>query len=433
MPIEALVNALGADKVVSDDNGISNYAFDWTGNWYAKPVAVVLPENTEDVSAALKICHEMNFPVVTQGGNSGLVGGAVGGDFPHVVLSTKNLRSQPIFNSATNQLTLGAGFTLQEVQEIAQSHGMQYPVDTPSRALATIGGNVATNAGGVRVIAFGMTQQQVVGLRVVLSDGSVIDRLERLKKENTGFDITALFSASEGTLGVITDVCLQLRAPRTVKWTAAVPCTNIQNALDVALSLQNELLAAELFQTSGANKVAEAEGMKKLPAEKPWWLILEGDGDKPELPTDSQWALTPSEAAKLWNYRELQASMLNRLSKVVKVDSSVAPTHLPAYIERITQELSAGDDLYIFGHLLDGNLHISVANAEEKVATDIVLDAAVGFGGSVSAEHGIGQAKNDYVHLTKSVVEMKLMNDIRDSFDPKRILNPHVLKFNEDK
>ena len=247
MPIKALVDALGASKVLTDDNGLSNYAFDWTGTWYAKPLAVVLPENVDDVSIALRICNDARIPVVTQGGNSGLVGGAVGGDFPHIILSTKNLRTAPQFNPATNQLTLGAGFTLQEVQEIAQSHGMQYPVDTPSRALATIGGNVATNAGGVRVIAFGMTQQHVVGLQVVLADGSVINRLERLKKENTGFDLTTLFSASEGTLGVITDVCLQLQTPRSVHWTAAVPCSDIQFALDVALPLQDELLAAELF------------------------------------------------------------------------------------------------------------------------------------------------------------------------------------------
>ncbi|MEY4348233.1 MAG: hypothetical protein RIS43_652 [Actinomycetota bacterium] len=429
MPVQVLVEALGATKVVTDENGISNYAFDWTGNWYAKPIAVVLAETVEDVSTTLRMCNEHSIPVVTQGGNSGLVGGSVGGNFEHIVLSTKNLRTAPQFDPATKQLTLGAGFTLQEVQEIAKSHGLHYPVDTPSRGLATIGGNVATNAGGVRVIAFGMTQQHVVGLRVVLADGSVLDRLHRLKKENTGFDITTLFCASEGTLGVITDVCVQLQTPRTVSWTAAVPCADIQSALDLALPLQDSLLAAEIFQTHAANRVADAEGMKPLPSEKPWWLLLEGDGAKPELPAETQWAMSAGESAKLWNYRELQASMLNRLSKVVKVDSSVPPVQLPTYVQQLTEQLAAGEDLFVFGHLLDGNLHIAVANAEEKATTEIVLKTAVALGGAVSAEHGIGQAKNEYVSLIKSPAELKLMNEIRNAFDPKRILNPHVLSF----
>ncbi|MEY4323300.1 MAG: hypothetical protein RL410_1081, partial [Actinomycetota bacterium] len=360
--------------------------------------------------------------------NSGLVGGSVGDSQPHIILSTKKLRTAPSFDAATQQLTLGAGFTLKEVQDFATSYGLSYPVDTPSRSMATIGGNVATNAGGVRVVAFGMTGEHVVGVKIVLSDGTIIDRLHRLKKENTGFDVTSLALGSEGTLGVITDVCLQLQVPREVQWTAVIPCASIENALEIAMPHVPRILAAEIFQTAAANRVAANEGMKLLPDSTPWWLILEGDGNKPEMPEGTLWALNPGEVAKYWNYRELQASMINRLSNVVKVDTSVRPAKLSEFIGDISSTLNAGDDLYVFGHLLDGNLHVAVANVDDKNrVSDIVIKSAVAHGGSVSAEHGIGQAKNHYLQLVKTQEELTLMSNVRAAFDASGIMNPHVL------
>jgi FAD/FMN-containing dehydrogenase len=429
MVVEELIDALGNEIVMTSEGSISNYAFDWTGQWYAQPLAVVEPNDSEGVATALRICSAHVINVVTQGGNSGLVGGSVGNNHPHIILSTKKLRTEPVFDHATHQLTLGAGFTLKEVQDIASSHGLQYPVDTASRALATIGGTVATNAGGVRVIAFGMTGEQVVGVKLVLSDGTIIDRLHRLAKENTGFDITSLAIASEGTLGVITDVCLQLQAPRVAQWTAMIPCVHIRDALSIALPIQGQLLAAEIFQTRAANTVAANEGMKLLPDHTDWWLILEGDGEKPELRDGTIWAMNSGEAAKYWNYRELQSTMLNRMSNVVKIDTSVRPMQLPSFIDEITQALNTGENLYVFGHLLDGNLHIAVTNVEDKShVSDIVIKSAVNHHGSISAEHGIGQAKNQYLQLVRSPRELELMQAVRKSFDPAGIMNQHVLK-----
>ena len=429
MVVEELVDALGNEIVITNEGSISNYAFDWTGQWYAQPLAVVEPIDSAGVATALRICSAHSINVVTQGGNSGLVGGSVGNDQPHIILSTKKLRTEPHFDEATQQLTLGAGFTLKEVQDIASSHGLQYPVDTASRALATIGGTVATNAGGVRVIAFGMTAEHVAGIKLVLSDGTIIDRLHRLAKENTGFDVTSLAIASEGTLGVITEVCLQLQSPREAQWTAVIPCVDIHDALSVALPVQQKLLAAEIFQTRAANKVAANEGMKLLPDATDWWLILEGDGEKPELREGTIWAMNSGEAAKYWNYRELQSTMLNRMSNVIKVDTSVRPTQLPSFIEEITEALNVGDDLFVFGHLLDGNLHIAVANVEDKSrVSDIVINSAVANRGAISAEHGIGQSKNRYLHLVRSPRELELMKTIRQSFDSAGIMNQQVLK-----
>ena len=426
MVVQKLIDALGSDVVITEAGPISNYSFDWTGKYFSQPLAVIKPRNVDEVVTALSLCAQEKINVVTQGGNSGLVGGSVGDSRPHVILSTKDLRTPPTFDATSRQLTLGAGFTLQEVQEIAKSHGLVYPVDTASRGLATIGGTVATNAGGVRVLAFGMTEQQLIGIRMVLSDGTILDRLQRLKKENTGFDITKLALGSEGTLGVITDVCVQLVAERKVSWTALVPCESISAALDLSTPHQAQLLAAEIFQTRAANSIAQSEGMKTLPTDSAWWLLLEGDADKPDLPPGTLWAMTQSESAKLWNYRELQSSMLNRLSNVNKVDTSVRPDLLNEFITHITGKLNAGDNLFVFGHILDGNLHIAVVDGADDV-TRIVLETAVALGGSISAEHGIGQSKNEFLPLVKSAKELEIMDQIRKSLDPAGVMNSHVL------
>lgn len=429
---EALEAIVGKAQVLTSSTDIKPFSTDWTGQWTSYPQAVVLPKNADEVAAVLALCAQRNISVVPQGGNTGLVGGSVGGDFAHIIVSTKNLRDTS-FDSQRNQLTVGAGMTLAGIQHIAQSHGLVYPVDLASRDHATIGGTVATNAGGVRVIAYGMTKKHVVGLRIALSDGSVIDRLHRLDKDNTGIDYVNLALGSEGTIGIVTDVCVQLCPERKAKWTSLIPCESIAQAVEVAQEFANQVVAAEIFESRGAAEVSARFNFPLLETSLPWYLLLEGDGEMPSRLPSAQIALNADDVNRFWKYRELQAAMLNEIEKVVKVDVSVAPQNLATFYDSVVNSLQTSgittDNLFVFGHILDGNLHVAVTEqSDHENVTSKVIHCALDLDGALSAEHGIGRVKNSYLPLVKSKRELQLMQQIREVFDPAGIMNPHVLK-----
>ncbi len=429
-----LKSVLGDTNVLTSADVMAAYCQDWSGQLRSTPIAVVTPHQAEQVVDVLRIATEFDIAVVTQGGNTSLVGGAVGGDWPHIILSTRKLRERMDFDATTRQLTVSAGYTISEVQAFARSVGLEYRVDLASRDSATIGGTVATNAGGIRVIAHGMTRAQVLGIEMVLSDGEVLDHLNSLPKDNTGPDVTGLAVGSEGTLGVITAVRVQLHSPRVAVWTALVPMQSVDAAIAFCQPLIPQLLAAELFSARAANEVAAFKNITSLPSTSEWFLLVEGDGEMPidALPADAMVATQSSDVEKFWMYRELQTEVISHHSSVIKIDVSVALSELNDFVENVkSTALDLGhveDDVYFFGHVMDGNLHIAIANCvDHHELSDSVIALVVEAGGAISAEHGIGQLKNQYLPLVRTGRELELFWSVRRAFDPTGLMNPHVL------
>ena len=429
--LSKLREIVGDSHVLTEPSLMQPYASDWTRKYKSEPIAVVRVTSREQVIKVLEICNEKKLSVIPQGGNTGLVGGSVGGDFPHIILCVKHLRNELVFDESTNQVIADAGFTLGEIQRFANERGLSYNVDLGAREVATIGGTVATNAGGMRVIAHGMTSAQVVGVEIVLPTGEVINNLSGLTKNNTGFDITRLAIGSEGTLGVITRVRLQLNEPRKSKWTAMVPMYSISDAIDFCKPKVADILAAELMETESINEIANAISSPILSERSDWWLLVEGDGELPDLPDAAMVGIDDSDLKRFWGYRESHTSYINRLPNSIKIDVSVQVSSLATFIDQVKgiwSKFGESKDLWIFGHVMDGNLHLAISNClEPALVIDEVMKVVVELNGAISAEHGIGRAKTKYLKDVKPAVEISAMKNIKKVFDPSGIMNPGVI------
>jgi FAD/FMN-containing dehydrogenase len=260
--------------------------------------------------------------------------------------------------------------------------------------------------------------------------------LHQLPKDNSGPDIARLAVGSEGTLGIITAVRLQLHQPRTVAWTALIPVSDLHHAISISRSVGQQLLAAEVIQTRAANEVAAAHNLGRLPTDTDWWLLLEGESDFPniDLPETTIVSLQQSDTERLWKYRELQTIVIGNHVDVLKLDVSVGIEDLAEFIARVSSVAAAhdidDDEMYFFGHVMDGNIHISLvgASGQRSAVSDAIIDVVVEFGGAVSAEHGIGQVKGKYLPLVRTGRELALFTEMRRAFDPAGIMNPHVLR-----
>ena len=429
--LNELRTIVGDNNVLTEASLVEPFASDWTGHYSSAPIAVIRVSSCEQVADVLKVCNKNKVAVIPQGGNTGLVGGSVGGNFRHIILSTKNLRSEILFDPTSNQVVVDAGFTLGEVQKFAREHGLEYNVDLGARDAATIGGTVATNAGGMRVVAYGMTATHVVGLEIILPNGEIIDSLNGLPKNNTGFDVTRIAIGSEGTLGVITRVRLQLDIPRLTEWTCLIPVKSISDAISLVRPHTSQILAAELMETDSINEIAASKGVPTLAGRTDWWLLAEGDGELPQFPEATVVALDAADIKRLWDYRESHTGYINRLANSVKIDVCVPVDSLQNFIAGVKQawaKRGAQKDLWIFGHVMDGNLHLAVSNClEPSDFIDEVMELVVAARGAVSAEHGIGRAKPKYLPAVKPTTELETMKAIKRVFDQNEIMNPGVI------
>jgi len=341
-------------------------------------------------------------------------------------------------------LTAGAGATLAAVQRAARDAGWMYGVDIAARESATIGGTVATNAGGIRVCAFGMTRHQIAGVEAVLADGTVISHLAGLPKDNTGYDLAGLLTGSEGTLAVITAVTLRLHRPPGSSVLALVGVADVAAAQQLvrdAVPSDGRLLAAEVMDRFGTEIVCEFTGLPWPLARADWpqLLLLEVEGDAINLPDDADAILATdaTDYARIWRYREHQseaaALMAQRIGGVVhKLDISIPLPRLAEFVDALRPVLDAipsVDDYYLFGHIADGNLHLEIAEptADDDTATARSLQLVAEFDGSISAEHGIGQAKAEYLPLTRSPQEIAAMRAIKAALDPQGLMAPGVI------
>lgn len=449
----ALRDVVGARNVLVDRDVVASYETDWTRRFSGTARCVVRPGSTQEVSGVLRECAAAGVPVVVQGGNTGLVGGGVpaGGE---VLLSTARLCSLGEVDTVARQVTAGAGVTLAALQRAVRPHGLDLGVDLAARDSATIGGLVATNAGGEKVIRHGSMRAQVAGVEAVLADGTVLSRLGGLPKDNTGYDLAMLLSGSEGTLAVITQVRLRLVPVLPARVSALLAVDGTDAALAALAGLTAALPAiegAELFYAGGLDLVRRHTGLPApVRGEHPAYLLVEVAGRAD--PTDELLAALEevSDAGgvrdvvlaadapareRLWRYREAHTESINAEGVPVKLDVAVPVSRLAGFVDAlpdVVQKACPAGHLVVFGHLGEGNLHVNVLGAAGNPAAEHAVEEAVlrlvaAEGGSISAEHGVGRAKVQYLALTRSTEEIAVMRAVKQALDPAGLLAPGVL------
>jgi FAD/FMN-containing dehydrogenase len=456
---------LGDAAVLDQPTDVAAFVTDWRGRYTGRTIAVAQPRSTLQVSQLLAWCAARGVPIVPQGGNTGLVGGATPDESGSVLLlSTRRLDRVRQIDTANDTMTVEAGCLLQNLQEAALAQNRLFPLSLAAEGSCTIGGNLATNAGGTQVLRYGNTRDLTLGLEAVLADGTVWDGLRGLRKDNTGYDLKQLFIGSEGTLGVITAATLKLfpvpRA-RVVSLVALADLSAAIRLLERARSAAGPALTAfELMSRICLDLVEQVLPLRR-PAFAPdhrWLALLEWSDHEDEAHATRQCAQMYEAAIEggdaldvvishnlrdcdaLWQLRESIPEAQARQGGNVKHDISLPISCTEAFVhetelalERLCPELRT----LVFGHLGDGNLHfnvatkpgipVSVAFEREQQINEIVYGAVARFGGSVSAEHGIGQLRRDLLKRTKSATEMGMMHSIKKAFDPQGIMNPGKL------
>jgi FAD/FMN-containing dehydrogenase len=382
-----------------------------------------------------------------QGGNTGLVGGSVPVDGA-VLLSTKRLSVVEDLDAVAAQVTVGAGATLVSVQQAVRPAGFDVGVDFAARESCTIGGMVSTNAGGERVLRYGTMRAQVAGVEAVMPDGSVVTRLAGLPKDNTGYDLMSLLSGAEGTLGVLTRVRLRLHPLHSSRAVALIAVGGTSEAVDLvraARALPN-LEAAELFYADGLAMVCGHTGLPTPFAESyPAYVVLEcAAGEDPsdellaaieaagDIVLDATVAGDARGRAALWKYRESHTESINANGVPVKLDVAVPLASFAESVAELPATIASaapGARTILFGHVNEGNLHVNVLDAldHDEAVEEAVLKLVSRYGGSISAEHGVGRAKAGYLSLSRSEQEIAVMRSIKNALDPQSLLNPGVL------
>ena len=446
--IETVVGKVGllrADQLAGRSAGI------WSGS-ELKALALVRPASTAEVSAVMKLCHAARQVVVPAGGMTGLAGGHESCD-ADIVLSSERLNRIESMDTHSRCMTVQAGVILQTVQRAADAAGLLFALDLGARASCTIGGNIATNAGGVRVLRFGMMREQVLGLEVVLADGSIVSSMFSVLKNNAGYDLRQMFVGSEGTLGIVTRAILRLHeAPLAVETALlAVPSWKQVMALlryfDAALPgalAAYEVLWRDFYRlNTGPHSSVDAP----LATEEPYYVLLDvfisdSEHGRAKLETlltaalergdisDGALASSERERARFWQIRENFEPEQRRYDKIYGYDVSLPLEAMETYVDEVRSRLLqrfADAELFAYGHIGDGNLHFSIypgAGRERDVVDDIVYQPLQALHGSVSAEHGIGIEKKAYLGYTRSAGEIELMRKTRRMMDPHNILNP---------
>lgn len=433
--------------MVSDPDVWAEYAVDWTGRWSGIPAAVVLPSDGAQTAAVIGVCRRFNMPWVPQGGNTGLVGGSVpmGGE---VVVSTRRMRTIGEVDCDSMQVSVGAGVTLTELAAAVAPHGLFYGINFGARDRATIGGTIATNAGGNAVLQYGMTRAQLVGIEAVLPDGSVIHRMQGLVKDNTGLNLVQLMCGSEGTLGVITLARLQLRPALAPRVTVALGVASVSDALDVLRHLRNvsAMVACELMRGRDISALCERRAWPNpAPWAAPWAMLVEavGPGAFDELASAversagaivGEVAVAAGSAAQddWWRVRDAQGEIASLYGPVVKLDVSVPLPRLVEFeggLDEVLEAVAPVIRTVVFGHLGDGNLHVNVAVPVDwfDAVENCVLSRVLACGGVVSAEHGVGRLKRQWLVRDRGRPDVEAMRSIKRAIDPDGLANPGVL------
>ena len=436
--IDQLRDIVGPAHVLTDPDVVDSYTVDWTGRFRGHTGAVVRPASVGELSAVVRWCVENGVVLVPQGGNTGLVGGSVplAGE---LVVSLRRLDAITDVDPVAGQLTAGAGATVAAVHAAAAAAGWSYAIDLSARDTATIGGTVATNAGGLHVLRYGDTRAQLIGAEAVLGDGSVVSHLGGLLKDNTGYHLASLLCGSEGTLGIVTAARLRLVPRLTQRVVALLGLESVDAAVELAGRLRlalPELEALEFF----SHACFELLGLPSPhDARHDTYVLVECAGvDDPtasladavdDLPAAVAGTSEPARRAELWRYREGITEAINRLGPPHKLDVTLPSGTMAQFCTQVADVLPAGAQVWLFGHLGDGNVHVNVTGVAPDAddVDEAVLELVAAHGGSISAEHGIGTAKKRWLHLNRSASELAAMRAIKAALDPAGILNPNVL------
>ncbi len=468
MNLDTLRTAFGG-RLHTDPADMAAFLPDWRGKWTGRALAVAQPASTADVAAVLRWCHANRVPVVPQGGNTGLSGGSTPDDSGRgLVLSLVRMNKVRSIDALNNTLVAEAGATLRQVQEASREADRLFPLSLAAEGSCTIGGNLATNAGGVQVLRYGNARELCLGLEVVTAEGEVWNGLRGLRKDNTGYDLRDLYIGSEGTLGVITSATLKL-FPRPAAQVAAFVAVPTPEAAVLLLQLAqrrlgSDLTAFELMSDTCIGLVEKHVAAARLPlAERsPWYVLLEVSDARDEthardsieglleaaleqgLASDAALSASLAQFHALWALREDISESQGAEGKTIKHDISLPISCIAEFVASTGAAVERhfpGQRLVVFGHLGDGDLHYNLSPAVDRtgpahagafVALEgplnrLVHDAVVAHGGSISAEHGLGVLRRDEAARYKSAVEMKLMHAVKHALDPLNLMNPGKL------
>lgn len=444
---QQLAEIVGPDHVLSDPELRAGFERDWTRRFGGPARAVVRPADTAQVQAVVRACAAAGAAIVPQGGNTGLVGGGVprGGE---VVLSMTRLGQLGAVDPVSGQITAGAGVTLAALQTACLAEGVDAGLDFGARDGATLGGIAACNAGGIRALRYGTARRRITGLEAVLADGSLVSRMSGLLKDNAGYDLPELLIGSEGTLAVITAVRWQTVPRKEQRVAALVPVASADAALSLLSSLRTHapsLESCDFFDDASLQLVlGHLDRPSPVPLAAPLYVLAEvaADADPTaELAAALQHAGMDDDAiiaddsvtrASLWSLREAIPEASGTLGIAHKVDVGVPADALAAFLAALPDTVASvfeGAQLFTFGHLADGNVHVAIIGPAEDDSTvdGAILDRVIALGGTISAEHGVGVAKVAWLREARGDDEHRAIGAIKVALDPAGTLNPGVI------
>jgi FAD/FMN-containing dehydrogenase len=458
--LSELKSVLGPKGWSEDADEIAVKSRDWRGRWQGETPVLLKPSTTEEVAEAVAICARASIAITPQGGNTGLVGGAV--PQGEVLLSLSRMNKVREIDTANDSITVEAGSILETIQNIAAENGRLFPLSLGSQGSASIGGLISTNAGGVHVLRYGMMRDLVLGLEAVLPDGRIWNGLRGLRKDNSGYDLKQLLIGAEGTLGIVTAATLKL-FPRPAETTVAFagipsPAAAVE-LLGLAKSTSGGALSAlELIPRNALQMVLDHIPGSRDPLDSPhpWYALLEigagraGEGRlameaaletafERDLVHDATIAENQTQALALWQLREPIAEAEKAHGKAAKHDVSIPVSKIANFIEEgtaLAEKMVPGANVIAFGHVGDGNVHFNVAHQDRgagdaflttcSAATDAIYNLVQSYGGSIAAEHGVGTLKAAEL-AARRPLDVELMKTIKAALDPHSIMNPRVL------
>lgn len=453
----ALAEIVGNDWVLTGADDLEKYGKDWTRQYKPAPAVIVLPRTIEEVQAIVRLANERGFSIVPSGGRTGLSGGAVAQN-GEAVVALDRMNTILDFNAADRQVTCEAGVITEQLQQFAEEKGLFYPVDFASSGSSQLGGNVATNAGGIKVIRYGMTRRWIEGLKVVTGKGDLLDLNRGLTKNATGYDLRHLFIGSEGTLGIVVELTIALEKAPKDPTVLVLGVEDMAATMPVLEAFNNglNLTAFEFFSDKALAHVMQEKNLQKpFESDCRYYTLIEfeqlGEQDLDtamklfEHCLEEGWIVDGTisqnltQAQNLWRLREDISETIAQFTPY-KNDISVKVSAVPGFLNDVDELVSkAYPDFEIiwFGHIGDGNVHLNILKPEtlepaeffEKCGkvSDFVFDIVKKYGGSISAEHGVGLLKKPFLHYSRSAEEIAYMRAIKQAFDPHNVMNPGKL------
>lgn len=437
---------------ITDEERLKSHSTDWIRRHYVTAKLVLSPSTTDQISSVLSYCNKRNIAVVPQGGNTGLACGAIPVHADDVVLTLGRLNKILGFDSDLGVITCEAGCILENLDEFLEQHGYCMPLDLGAKGSCQIGGNVATHAGGLNVVRYGMLRGSVLGLEVILADGKILDCMSTLRKDNTGYDVKQLFIGSEGTLGVISKVAILAPIRSKYRNVAIFGCDSyhkLLKTLSLARNMLNEIIMSlEYLDNESIELVCKYMDMKNPISNFPFYILIETSGsnevhDKEKMYTfvdqaynsgvvsDGTIAEDSQKAAYIWSLRDKLLDAQLRAGWTYKYDFSI-PLNTFHHLVNITRNRVKHLALCTvsYGHLGDSNIHLNVLSKEynpeiKSLLEPFLFEWVASHGGSISAEHGLGYKKAKYIHLSKSAANINMMRNLKLSLDPNCILNPN--------